>query len=134
MADNKMYTFTVIDGEHEGLQKTYKKGDTFRSQYPLDEMFIGKFLRGADIIMVDSKKALDTRMMFVFSDADDVTEKFPIASENELRVFKDAMGGYAVASARANDIDLTNLAPTIMGTAKQVNTWLVAYAKRKEQE
>lgn len=134
MSKDKSYTFTVIDGEHQGVQRVYKKGDTFQSQYPLDRMFVGKFQRGAETVMVDVKKAPDTKMSFVFADADDVTAQFPIAAENELRVFEDAMGGYAVTSAHGDGVDLMNLASTVMGSKQQVNKWLAAYAKRQNQE
>ncbi|MDR2116770.1 MAG: hypothetical protein LBP87_10375 [Planctomycetaceae bacterium] len=132
---DKTYTFTVLEGEHQGVKKTYKKGETFQSQYPLDQMFVGKFLRGAEVIAVDIKKAPDTRMIFVFADADDVTHLFPVAAEHELRVFVDAMGGFAVAAAQnEGDDDLMNLAPTVMGSKQQVNKWLAEYIKRQEKE
>lgn len=126
----KMYTFTVIDGEHQGFAKAYKKGETFQSEYPLDKMFIGKFSRGSDTVVVDVKKPVSTRMTFVFSDADDVTEQFPLAKENKLRVFKDAMGGHAVATLDDDNGEPVNVASSIMGSKQAVNKWLIDYSKR----
>ncbi|MDR3197958.1 MAG: hypothetical protein LBU34_08845 [Planctomycetaceae bacterium] len=130
----KMYTFTVVEGEHQGFQKIYKKGDTFQSEYPLDTMFVGKFLRGADVITVDVRKPVNGRNLFAFADADEVTEQFPLAKEHDLRVFKDAMGGHVITSAADTSSEPMNLASTIMGSKPAVNKWLVEYAKRQEQD
>jgi hypothetical protein len=135
MSKDKMYTFTVADGEHQGVKKIYKRGESFQSQYPLDKMFIGKFVRGAEVITVDVKnRTSDTRLTFVFADAEDVTDQFPLASEHELRVFKDSVGGYAVASAQEDINDLMNLAPTVMGSKSQVKKWLTSYVESQERE
>jgi len=50
MSETKVYRFTVIEGVHHGKDRLYKKGDTFESPYPMDEMFVGKFQRLSDVI------------------------------------------------------------------------------------
>jgi len=129
----KVYRFTVIEGVHQGKDRLYKKGDTFESPYPMDELFVGKFQRLSDIIYRDEvapkPQRPDTRMMFVFADAIDITAKFPAAQDNDLRVFKDSTGGHAVASAGVSDDELMNIAPTVMGNKKQVDEWLASYLK-----
>jgi hypothetical protein len=110
----------------------YKAGDIIEANIPLDELFVGKFQRlsnevyQADLVPKRQVKQ-DTRMIFVFADATDVSGSFPLAQENNLRVFKDAMGGYAVAVAGVPDDTLMNIAPTVMGDKKQVKEWLTSY-------
>jgi hypothetical protein len=133
--EKKTYIFTVLEGEHQGVNKTYRKGDTFESNYPLDTMFVGKFMRGAERVLSDVKKAKpDTRMSFVFSDAEDVTIQFPLAKEHNLHVFKDAMGGHAVAILDEDTEEPINIASTVMGTKQAVNKWLIEYSKQQEQK
>jgi hypothetical protein len=128
----KAYVFTVIGGEHEGSKQTYKKGDTFSSPYQLDKMFVGKFLRGADVIISDIKKPANGRVLFVFEDADNVTEQFPLTKEYGLQVFKDAMGGHVITSVSDTDSEPRNLAPAILGSKQAVNKWLLEYSKKQE--
>jgi len=128
----KVYTFTVVEGEHQGVKKVYKKGDSFTSQYPLDKMFIGKFLRVSDTVPHDDtirSKQVDTRLTFVFEDAAEVTEQYPLASDNDLRVFKDATGGFAITTAYSDGAEPLNIAPQILGSKAQVNSFLKAYLK-----
>jgi len=136
MRETKMYRFTVTEGVHHGKDRVYKKGDTFESPYPMDEIFVGKFQRLSDVIYREEPapkpQKPDTRMTFVFADATEVTAKFPLAQENNLRVFKDSTGGHAVASADVNDDELMNIAPTVMGTKKRVDEWLASYLQSEE--
>jgi len=125
--------FTVIAGAHRGPNKElYQQGDIIETDIPLDELFVGKFQRLSETvyqtdILPQRKTRPDTRMLFVFADATEETTSFPLAQENGLRVFKDTLGGYAVASAGVPDEALMNIAPTVMGTKKQVKEWLTSF-------
>lgn len=41
--NREYYTVRVKNGEHQGQHRTYHKGDVFRTQYPLHQMFTNKF-------------------------------------------------------------------------------------------
>jgi hypothetical protein len=128
-----LYTFTVLEGEHHGYRRIYKKNETFQSELELDKLFVGKFSRMTDKdIPVDSPKAkqLDTRLSFVFADAQDITASFPLAVQNELKVFKNGQGGHVIVSALDKSSEPANLADTILGSKKLVSQWLVAYVER----
>jgi hypothetical protein len=134
MKEQKIYRFRVLEGEHRERNRVFQKGEEFESPYPLDEMFVGKVLRMSDVVeryVPERKVQPDTRMMFVFADANEVTGSFPIAQEHKLRVFKSATGHYAVAAADMPDDELMNIAPNIFGGKKQVNEWLASYAESK---
>jgi hypothetical protein len=132
----KVYRFLVLEGVHHGKDRVYKKGEIFEDIHPLDEIFVGKFQRISDVIYRDEitpkQQKPDTRMMFVFADALDITAKFPAAQNNNLRVFKDSTGGHAVACAGVSEDELMNIAPTVMGTKRQVDEWLASYLKQEE--
>ncbi len=144
----EVYTFQVLAGEHQGNLRKYVKGDTFRSQYPLDTMFTGKFQRLPNApLPVDEAPVEKTRprtaaaddiyphipnnqlkdmMPFSFTEAADVTHLFPTAKVVGLSVYKDALGGYAVAEAEAKV--KTNLADQILGSKKKVSEFLADFA------
>ena len=129
----------VLEGVFRGKERTYERGEVFESPYPLDEMFVNKFQRMSDTVIRDEvlpprRVRPDTRMMFVFADATEVTHQYPLAQENNLRVFKDTRGGFAIASAEVPDEDLMNIAPNVMGSKKQVNEWLTSYLETNSSE
>ena len=149
----EVYTFQVLAGEHQGNLRKYVKGDTFRSQFPLDTMFAGKFQRlpnaplPVDEAPVEKKMPnapadeihphipngqIQEMMPFSFTEAADVTHLFPAAKEAGLAVYKDALGGYAVAEADAKV--KTNLAGQILGSKKKVNLFLADFATSDEAD
>lgn len=141
----KLYTFRVIGGEHIGNKRNYKNGYTFQSRYPLDEIFVGKFDRVPDEpVVVDDEEGPPKHLIpqkegvtspygeirkpmreFNFDEAADVTRLFPKAKEANLSVYKDELGGYAVAEAEAKV--KVNLAESIMSSKKQVNAFITAF-------
>jgi hypothetical protein len=135
MADEKKYyTFTVLEGEHQGFKQAYKKGETFQSLHPLDELFKGKFMRLLDSniprdIKPQGKSSDDGRLTFVWADADDVSDSFPLATKHKLKVYKDARGGYAIASELVKGVEPLNLAPSILGSKAQVTKFLTSYVE-----
>ena len=131
--EKQLYTFRVMGGEHIGNKRTYPKGYTFKSRFPLDEWFIGKFQRVSETpVLVDDeegpaahlipKKKTEVEVEFNFEEAADVTHLFPKAKENEFVVYKNETGGYAVAEAGAKV--LVNLAGEILGSKKKVNEFI----------
>jgi hypothetical protein len=125
----ELFTFLVVEGEHQGRNRVYKKGEIFQSQYPLDTMFVNKFQRVTDKRAVDippKQVKPDTRMSFVFADAEDVSEQFPKAAEHNLSVFKDTLGGFAVTMLQEG-VEPVNIAPVVFGSKKQVNQWISEY-------
>jgi hypothetical protein len=136
MSEQQIYRFMVLEGIFRGKERTYERGEIFESPYPLDEMFVNKFQRMSDTVIRDEvlppkRVKPDTRMTFVFADAEDVTGSYPLAHENNLRVFKDTRGGFAVVADGIPDEDLMNIAPTVMGSKKQVNEWLTSYLQSR---
>ncbi|MDR2170674.1 MAG: hypothetical protein LBP59_11070 [Planctomycetaceae bacterium] len=133
-----MNTFMIIEGEHQGAQRKFKKGDIFQSEYPLDTMFVGKFTRvsKSEEVPVDvpKGKSVGNRLTFVFADAQDVTNSFPSAIEHHLKVYKDATGGYAVTSEIVKGIEPLNLAPSILGSKTSVTKWLNTYIESLKSE
>jgi len=91
MTAQKTYRLCVLEGEYRGKDRTYKKGDVFESPYPLDKMFVNKFQRMSENVILDEiltprRNSPDTRMMFVFADSTDVTASYPQAQENNVTV------------------------------------------------
>lgn len=144
------YVFQVIAGEHQGNKRTYVKGDIFRSDHRLDEMFQGKFTLMPDVNIADDEtdgddtlragkgetktmreeapSTPDDRLLeFMFESASNVTHLFPAATKIGLAVFKDTLNGYGVA--HADDKNPTNLAGQVLGSKKAVNEFLAEYAR-----
>jgi len=140
--EQKLYTFRVIGGEHLGSKRTYKKGYTFQSRYPLDEMFVGKFDRVPDtpVILDDDtpdkryipQKKAEVQLPFDFDEAADVTHMFPAAKDADLAVYKNALGGYAVIDANAKI--KVNLADEVLGSKKSVNSFISSLASPSKQD
>jgi len=130
--------FLVIEGQFRTGNAIYKKGDTIETHVALDELFANKFQRLSEVVFRDElspnrQMKRDTKMLFVFADATEVTHQYPMAQDNNLRVFKDTTGSFAVAVAGIPDEDMMNIAPTIMGSKKQVNEWLGGYLQEHVQ-
>ena len=133
----ELYTFQVLEGEHCGNRRIYKKGDCFESNYPLDTMFINKFQRIPNKpLPADDRPRVQGRtrsaaeatremMSFTFDEASNVTHMFPVAAKADLEVYKDSLGGYAVVEKGA--MVKVNLADQILGSKKKVTEFLSAY-------
>ena len=141
--EKELFTFRVIGGEHIGNKRTYPNGFTFKSRYPLDTWFVGKFQRIAETpVVIDDEEGPAKRLIpkkkpvvledFDFSEAADVTHMFPAAKESDLVVYKNETGGYAVAEAGAKV--LINLAGEVLGTKKKVNEFLASFAESGVKE
>jgi hypothetical protein len=128
-------TFQVIAGVHYGNNRVYKEGEALKSDEPLDQMFVGKFRRIAedDAIPYDKPKGnpVNTRLTFVFQDAEDVTNSFSLAKEHKLKVYKDTTNGYAISSELVEGIEPLNLAPNILGSKQAVTAWLKSYIAKQ---
>ena len=139
-----LYTFQLIAGSHQGNKKRYKKGDVVQTHQPLDEMFVGKFQRlpNAPAIIDDGPDRIhavtddDARPIspadkirdvvpFSFTEATNVTHLFADAKAAGLSVYKDSLGGYAVAEKDAKV--LTNIAGVILGSKKKVAEFLANF-------
>lgn len=133
----QLYTFTVLSGEHQGNKRVYKQGQMFRSQYPLDELFPGKFQRmpNSPAPLDDSDQAAEKGSQakrvaapeapFDFEDATDVTHMFAVAQTAGLTVYKNSVGGFGVAEAGAKKLE--NLAGQTLKSKKQVNQFLADF-------
>ena len=144
MADERpLYTFRVMGGEHIGNKRVYKKGYTFKSRFPLDEMFVGKFYRVSDTpVLVDDdegvpahlipQKKAEQQLPFAFDEAADVTHLFPKAKEAGFAVYKNTTGGYAVVEPEAKV--KVNLADEILGSKKKVNEFIASLAEPVSSE
>lgn len=139
-----LYTFQLVAGSHQGNKKRYKKGDFIQSHHPLDEMFVGKFQRmpntpaviddGPDtdrsavrdeLRPVSPADQIRDVLPFSFTEATNVTHMFPDAKVAGLVVYKDSLGGYAVAEKDAKV--LTNIAGQILGSKKKVADFLTDF-------
>ena len=144
------YVFQVIAGEHQGNKRTYVKGDIFRSDHRLDEMFQGKFTLMPDVNIADDESdsedqlrsgkgetktmrdeapsAPEDRLLeFMFESASNVTHLFPNAVKVGLAVYKDTLNGYGVA--HTDEKNPTNLAGHVLGSKKAVNEFIAEYSK-----
>lgn len=135
-APKQVFTFQVLAGEHIGNKRSYKKGECFQSQYPLDEMFVGKFQRMPSQPLppddlpeqtlargqVVQNSQPNQNMAFSFAAATNVTNVFPLAKKVKFEVFKDEMGGFAVTEATAQI--KTNLADQVLTSKKEVNAFI----------
>jgi hypothetical protein len=129
---SEVYTFEVIEGEHVGKHQTFRKGDKFKSNKPLDKMFSEKFrLISENAILSDvpviKKKPVVVLPDFNFVEADEVTELFPIAGDNGLRIFRNSDSKFAVIDNQVELENALNLAPSIMSNKAAVTKWLNKY-------
>lgn len=140
---SEKFIFQVLEGEHQGQKRKYVKGDIFKSSHELDKLFVGKFQRMPSAGILDDdeepqrvKVAVPQAQdidptQFDFSASQNVTSKYPEAATIGLEIYKDTLGGYAVADKTAKV--KKNLADTAL-TSKQVKAFLVEWTKTSISE
>jgi hypothetical protein len=141
----ELYTFQVIAGEHQGNKRKYVKGEIFQSVNELDKLFEGKFQRipNTPAPIEDSTPidpvppALQERrptvpngtpkepLPFSFVESANVSHLFPEASTAGLEVFKDSLGGYAIAETGVQVKQ--NLAGQILSSKQKVRDFLADF-------
>jgi hypothetical protein len=143
MSEGKVYTFQVIEGVHvsKSNNKVYEKGTVFQSRHKLDEMFIGKFLRVPDQSIIEGDETVvnvkkEVKPIFDFENATDVSEKFPTAFENGLRVYQNAEGNFGISTEMmiAEGGGPINISNQQLTSPKAVNTFVNAYLKNLKQD
>lgn len=151
MSDGALYTFRLIAGCHQGNKKRYKKGEYIRSHHPLDEMFQGKFQRMPNVpaVIDDGPDSLQGGMSgnarpasspdkirdvvpFSFSESSNVSHLFPETKATGLVVYKDSLGGYAVAEKDSKV--MTNIAGEVLGSKKKVTEFLADFMPSNEPD
>lgn len=141
----ELYTFQVIAGEHQGNKRKYVKGEIFQSVNELDILFAGKFQRIPntpapieDVAPTDAvPPALQERKLtvpngtpkeplpFSFVESANVSHLFPEATTAGLEVFKDSLGGYAVAETGVQVKQ--NLAGQVLSSKQKVKDFLADF-------
>jgi len=113
--------FRLVEGAAEHVEGgvVYKAGDVIESALPLDELFVGKFVRLEEKAYVQN----DPVEVVASPLGEDVTQDFPEAAKAGLRVFQRGRW-YSLADSDAPDREIARA-----GSRAEMVTWVERFAE-----